>query len=447
MKIVVCGFGSAGYSAAMAIKRYDYKAEIIVIDPKENDLMHPCGLPYALEGVINQEHLVQNLNFHRFGITKIKGIAEKIFHHEKTVAISTLQGKKIESYDKLIIALGCRPFMPSIINLDRYMNSSIYTLTSTGDLDLIKERIKSAARCAIIGGGAIGIETAYALKAQNKDVTIIEMADQLLNGILDNDMAAFAENYLNEAGIKVIKNKKVTGVEGNELLKNIICDEESIPADMAVLAAGFKPELSLAENSGIEFSIDGIKTNEMLLTSAEDVYAAGDCIINYSVIDKKPISSRLATSAYKQGAVAAANALGGNEKYHGSAGTFVTRFGSFEIAGTGFNTAQAALRGYTPVSGKITSKIRPEYYPDNSDITVKIIFDKDTGLVLGAQCAGEEGVAERVNIVSMALEFGITIDALCRTELAYAPSVSEVYDPLFRAADFGLRRMKRDKIK
>ena len=213
---------------------------------------------------------------------------------------------------------------------------------------------------------------------------------------------------------------------------------------MAVLSAGFRPNVSLAENSGIEITGSGIKTNEMLLTSLDDIYAAGDCIINYSAIDGKPIASRLATSAYKQGSVAAVNALGGNEKYHGSAGTFVTKFGSFEVAGTGFNTNQAALRGYAPISGKITSKIRPEYYPDNSDITVKIIFDKNSGLILGAQAAGESGAAARINIISMAIEFGITIDALCRTELAYAPPVSEVYDPILRAADFGRRKMKRE---
>ncbi|MCL1833161.1 MAG: FAD-dependent oxidoreductase [Leptospirales bacterium] len=444
MKIVICGFGSAGYSAAMAVKRYDHKAEITVIDPKESDLIHPCGLPYALEGIVNDDDLSQNLNLHRSGITKIMGRAEKIFHHEKTIRVTTGEGEKIEPYDKVILALGCAPFIPDIINLDRYINSSIYTFTGIRDLSLIKERIKSAARCAVIGGGAIGIETAYALKKQNRDVAIIEMSDQLLAGILDSDIAALAENYLTEAGIKVIKGKRVTGVEGDELLKNIICGKESIPADMAVLSAGFRPNVSLAENSGIEITGSGIKTNEMLLTSLDDIYAAGDCIINYSAIDGKPIASRLATSAYKQGSVAAVNALGGNEKYHGSAGTFVTKFGSFEVAGTGFNTNQAALRGYAPISGKITSKIRPEYYPDNSDITVKIIFDKNSGLILGAQAAGESGAAARINIISMAIEFGITIDALCRTELAYAPPVSEVYDPILRAADFGRRKMKRE---
>jgi len=442
MKIVICGFGSAGYAAAMAIKRNDPGAAIIVVDPKESDLVHPCGLPYALEGIVQSELLSQNLNLQRSGITKIRGKGEVISCKEKILTISTSEGEKKESFDKLIIASGCTPFIPPVTNLDRHMNLSVFTLAGVRDLAFIRERMQNARKCVIIGGGAIGIETAYALKMQNKDVTILEMENQVLKGILDPDMASLCESYLESAGIKVMKEQKVTTLGGEECLKNVICSDANIPADMVIAAAGFRPDTSLARNSGIAESPAGIKTDDMLMTSAEDVYAAGDCIINSSAIDGKPIVSRLATSAYKQGTAAALNALGRKEKYHGSAGTFVTRIGTFEIAGTGFNTAFAAARGFEPVSGKITSKIKPDYYPGNSDITVKIIFDKNSGIILGAQCAGESGAAERVNIVSMAIEFGITLDELSRTELAYAPPVSEVYDPLLRAVDFGLRRMK-----
>jgi len=443
MKIVICGFGSAGYAAAMTIKRNDPKTEITVVDPKESDLVHPCGLPYALEGIVKNENLVQNLNLQRSGIIKIRGKCEMISHSEKTVSIATARVVKKEPYDKLIIASGCTPFIPAITNLDRYLNLSIFTLTGMRDLSFIQERMKTAQNCVIIGGGAIGIETAYALKMQNKNVTILEMENQLLKGILDPDMASLAENYLENAGIKVLKEKKVSGVAGDECMKSVACDDMSLPADLAIVAAGFRPEISLARNSGIDTAPGGIKTDEMLMTSVKDIYAAGDCIINSSSVDGKPVVSRLATSAYKQGTAAAVNALGGNERYRGSSGTFVTRIGSFEIAGTGFNTALAAERGFEPAAGKITSKIKPDYYPDNSDITVKIIFDRNSGIIVGGQCAGERGAAERVNIISMAIEFGITLDELCRTELAYAPPVSEVYDPLLRAADFGLRRMKR----
>ena len=442
MKIVICGFGSAGYAAAMAIKRNDPKADITVVDPKEFDLSHPCGLPYALEGLVDHQLLTQNLNLQRSGINKIRGRAEIISHHEKTLSISTTDCEIIESYDKLIIAAGCTPFIPRITNLDRFMNLSVFTLAGVRDLAFIHERMKTARKCVIIGGGAIGIETAYALKMQGKDVTILEMENQLLKGILDPDMSSLAENFLENAGIKVLKEKQVTGLGGDECLKTVICSDDTLQADMAVIAAGFRPEVSLAERSGIDASPAGIKTDDMLMTSAKDVYAAGDCIVNFSAIDGKPVVSRLATSAYKQGTAAAVNALGGSEKYRGSAGTFVTRIGSFEIAGTGFNTAFASARGFEPAAGKITSKIKPDYYPDNSDITVKIIFDKYSGIILGAQCAGERGAAERVIIISMAIEFGITLDELIRTEMAYAPPVSEVYDPLLRAADFGLRRMK-----
>jgi NADH oxidase (H2O2-forming) len=442
MKIVICGFGSAGYSAAMTVKRIDPKTEITIIDPKETDLVHPCGLPYALEGIVKNEDLVQNLNLSRSGIIKIRGKAVKISPDEKTVAVTTGSGTTAENYDKLIIATGCTPFIPPVTNLDRYMNLSVFTLAGLRDLSFIEERMKNAMKCVIIGGGAIGIETAYALKMQNREVTILEMENQLLKGILDPDMSMLFEKYLESAGIRIIKGNRVSGVDGKECLRSIICSDVTIPADMAVISTGFRPDTSLAMNSGIEYTPAGIKTDEMLMTSRKDVYAAGDCIINYSSVDGKPVVSRLATSAYKQGAAAAVNAMGGGEKYRGSAGTFVTKTGSFEIAGTGFNTDIAGERGFEPVAGKITSKIKPDYYPDNSDITVKIILDKYSGIILGAQCAGERGAAERVNIISMAIEFGITIDELSRLEMAYAPPVSEVYDPLLRAADFGLRRMK-----
>jgi len=442
MKIIICGFGSAGYSAAMAIKRNNSKTQITVVDPKETDLVHPCGLPYAIEGIVNNIDLLQDLDLHRSGINKIKGKGEKISYNEKIITIKTDNGLKTDSYDKLIIASGSTPIIPSITNIERYLNLSVFTMAGVHDLSFIQERIKTSQNCVIVGGGAIGIETAYAIRMNKKEVTIIEMENQLLKGIIDPDMSALAESYIESLGIRIIKEDTAICFEGDKCLNHVICSHASIAADMAIIAAGFRPEISLALNSDIKATTAGIKTDEMLKTSAPDIYAAGDCIMNYSSIDGKPITSRLATSAYKQGTAAAINAIGGEERYGGRTGTFVTKLGNFEIAGTGFNTAMAAERGFEPMAGKITSKINPEYYPGNASITVKIIFDKNTGIILGAQCAGERGAAERINIISMAIEFGITIDELGRVELAYAPPVSEVYDPLLRAADFGLRRMK-----
>ncbi len=441
MKIVICGFGSAGYAAAMAAKRIDPKTEITVIDLKEYDLFHPCGLPFALEGIVDYKLLTQNVELHRAGITRIRGRSENIYCEKRTLFYSTEEGGRHEVYDRLIITTGSAPVVPKIANLDNYLNLSIFTFTGFRDLLFIKERIKTAEKCVIIGGGAIGIETAHALKTLGINVTLIEGGSLLLGSVLDPDMSQLVEDALTRGGVTVIKNRPVNAVEGNESLKQVICDDVRFQADIAIIAAGSKPELSLAVNSRIETSNLGIKTDERLMTSAVDVYAAGDCIVNYSSIDGKPVVSRLATSAYKQGIIAASNALGGDRRYGGTTATFATRFGSFEVAATGFNTETASLRGFEPASAKITSKIRPEYYPDNSDVTVKIVYDKNTGIVLGAQCAGVRGAVERVNLVSMAVEFGLTIDEFDRIELGYVPSVSEVYDPLLRAADFGVRRL------
>ncbi len=443
MKIVICGFGSAGYAAAMSAKRTDPRSEIIIIDPKEKDILHPCGLPYALEGLVLPEDLVQDLNLQRGGIKRIKGKAKKILTDIKKVQYNTDGNSSDESYDSLIIATGNTPFIPPVPGINKFLGASVFTLTGISDLKGILYSSKSAKKFAVIGGGAIGIEAAFAMKKSGKDVTIVEMSEQLLPGILDPDIATLVENYLVSEGISLLKGKCVTALDGQNSLKNIICGDYHFDADLSIIATGFRPDLSLAENSGIDIFPSGINVDPFLRTSATSVYAAGDCIAGWSSIDGKPAASRLATSAYKQGIIAGLNSLGQENEYRGSASTFVTKTGQFEVAGTGFNTTTASSRGFEPVSGKITSKIRPEYYPDNHDITIKIIFDKNSGVILGAQCAGQEGAAWRINIISMAVEFGITLDELWRTELAYCPSVSEVNDPLLRAADIGLRRLKR----
>lgn len=443
MKIVICGFGSAGYAAAMSVKRIMNKAEIIVIDPKESDLMHPCGLPYALEGIVKPVDLDQDINMKRGGITKLKGSVKKIFTDSKEILYISDSAEVKENFDSLIIATGCTSIIPHVPGIDKLLGKSIFNLTNTGDLAKIIGGSENASRCVVIGGGAIGIETAFAMKRRGKIVTLIEMKDQLLQGILDPDISLLMENYLISQEISIKKESAVTSIEADENYHKVICGMDIIKSDITIIAAGFKPDISIAENSGIEFHNSGIKTDCFLRTSDPNIFAAGDCIASWSSIDGKGLSSRLATSAYKQGTIAGINVLGGSMEYRGTASTFVTRLGSFEIAGTGFNTDTAIQRGFEPVNGRITSKVRPEYYPDNADITVKIIFDKNSGLILGAQCAGSEGAASRINIISMAVEFGITIDELWRVELAYCPSVSEVYDPLLRAADIGLRRLKK----
>ncbi|MFA5519107.1 MAG: FAD-dependent oxidoreductase [Spirochaetota bacterium] len=443
MQLVICGFGSAGYSAMMTLKRLNPKAQITIVDPKKSDLVHPCGLPYALEGIVEKESLAHNIDLVRMGVLKKTGKCSDISPLSKTLKINTDTGVEEIKYDKLLISTGYKALMPPVENLEKHIDKSLFTLAGNGDLEKISSRLKNSSKAVVIGAGAIGLETAFALKKHLDEVTIIEKQNQILFNTLDPDMSAIVETFLVANGIKLIKGSSADRFNGEEKLLSVTCDSSEIEADLGVLASGFVPNIAAIKNSGIKTESQGIVVNRFLETSEKDIYAAGDCISGWWVIDGSPSKGKLATSAYKQGTVAAMNMMGKETDYKGSAGTFVTRIGNIEIAGTGFTFETAVQKGYKPVAGKITSHILPEYFPNNSQITIKIIFDGNTGKILGGQAIGEKGAAERINIISTAIEFNISIEELGRTELAYCPAVSEVYDPLLRAIDFGLRRMKK----
>ncbi|HPJ38898.1 MAG TPA: FAD-dependent oxidoreductase [Spirochaetota bacterium] len=442
-RIVIAGFGSAGYAALMAIKRNDPKAEITVIDPKERDLMHPCGIPYSLENIVEEEGLLQDIGLSRMNVQKVRARGLRIDTDNKIIFSEDGSDSFETPYDTAILATGYRPFIPPVPGLDRFMGNGVYTLASVKDLKMVRRYIGNKKTGIVVGGGAIGIEAAVALKEHCGTVTLIEMKDQLLPGVIDDDISKLLEENLKAHGINVLLSTAVDEFTGRDNFSGVSAGGASIAGDVCILAAGFRANTDLAENSGIECTPNGIVVDTTLRTSKDSVFAAGDCISAWSVIDGKTTGAKLATSAYKQGTVAGLNASGGAAGYRGTAGTFVTRAGNIEIAGTGYTTAIAREHGYDPVSGKIKSGILPEYFPGGTEITVKVLFDKTTGKLLGAQGAGERGAAERVNVISTAIEFDIPVTELPRIEMAYCPAVSEVYDPLLRAVDFGLRRMKR----
>lgn len=442
--IVIIGFGSAGYAALMSIKRIDPKASITVIDPKPHDLTHSCGLPYALEGMIDSVGLVQDIGLSRMKVIRIKESAVSIDTKKKVVLT---ENERI-SYDRAIIASGYRPVVPPIGGAADVLGRGLFTLTTQDDLQAIEGVLSGAASAVVVGAGAIGLETAVALSGRMSSVTVLEGKDQLLPGVLDGDMAKHVEAYLEETKVSRRTGAMVGGVltemrDDAPWFSGVTVGDEEIWGDMGILAVGFAPNSDIAERSGIECGKNGIMVNERLKTSSPDVFAAGDCIVPRSIIDDQEIYVRLATSAYKQGTVAGANAAGGDDTYRGTAGTFVTKIGELEVAGTGFSEAEAVHRGFDPVVGKIKMKVLPDYMGASADIALKVVGDPATGRALGAQAVGADGAAWRVNIVGMALEYGITLSDLTRLELAYCPAVSEVHDPLLRAVELCIRRMKR----
>jgi NADH oxidase (H2O2-forming) len=268
------------------------------------------------------------------------------------------------------------------------------------------------------------------------------MKPGVLPGVLDSDMAGIVEEYCRRLGINILCGAAVSEILGDGSFAGVYAGEEKIAAQLGILSTGFRAGTELADAVSMKTGRYGISVSPSMETSIAGIYAAGDCVEGWSVLDGKPVAAKLATSAYKQGIIAGASAAGEKAEYKGTAGTFVTKIGELEVAGTGFSTEMCGQRGFEAASGKIKTRYLPDYFPGGDEISVKVIADKNTGRILGGQAVGRSGAASRVNIISMAIEFGLSLEDLKRTELAYCPAVSEVEDPLFKAVDFCLRRMK-----
>lgn len=439
-KIVIIGFGAAAYAALMTLKRIGCRDDITIIDPKECDLFHPCGLPYAIEGIADALKLCQNIGFERMGVRKIRGSLHSVDKEARSLSIVSAGGECIIDYDTLLLSSGSVPVVPRIPGVERYINKGIFTLSSAEDLSKIEKMIIADRKCAVIGAGAIGLETAASLISRGCDVTVFEMCDSIMAGVLDSDMSSMLEETLSLHGMKIMKSSQVAAFNGEETLKSIRVDDTGYEAELCIIAAGRFPSLEYLP-SGIECdSRLGIITDDTMRTTDMNIFAAGDCAVIKSSIDGKPIPVKLATSSFNQGVTAAYQIAGRDSKFRGSAGTFVSMIGGIEIAATGFTSAVAAERGFDPVSVKISSAVRPDYMNPNDRITIKVIADRKSSRIIGGQAIGS-GASARINVVGSGIMMNSVIDDFESLEMAYCPAVSEVYDPLRRAVDGLKRRM------
>lgn len=426
MKIVIIGLGTAGFAASLTINKFQRDAEVIVID-KKGYLQHSCGMPFALEGKVKPEdlkHSIKNLN-----VKLIKGEAETIDPKEKIVTVN----KERISYDKLILATGSSPCVPDMGGVKN--NNKIITLHNLNDTEEIIKKSKTVKNIIIIGAGAIGLETANALRNKKKNITLIEALPQCFPKSLDKDMSQIVEEYLKKKGIKLLLNEKIKKIDKTQ----IIIENKKISYDMIIMATGVKPNTKLAESIGVKTSTFGILVNEKLETNINDVYAAGDCIQTNNLINNKPWPSLLANSAYKQGTIAGMNAIGKNLTYKGTLTTFVSVLDELEIAATGFNS-HFAKQNYNIIEAKAPMKSKPEWFDKDKELTLKITINKDNKKILGAQAIGFNA-SSKINILSAAIQAGFTIEDLSNVELAYCPAVSQAYDLIHLVAELALRKL------
>ncbi|MFH1588579.1 MAG: FAD-dependent oxidoreductase [Candidatus Diapherotrites archaeon] len=432
-RLVIAGLGSAGFASLLSAKKTDPKAEITVVDEKEFDLLHNCGLPYALEGILPLDDLKHDINAERMNVKIIREKALKIDVKERKVLTKSNQ---IE-FDALIISTGASALIPPIKGITEFSDKIhlVHNFRDTSKLDKLIEKNKQA---VVIGAGAIGLETAFALNKKGMKVKVIEGNESILNKSFDKEMALIAENYLKEKGIEILTGKKVEEIKEN----SVIAEGKEIKADLIILSTGIKPNTKLAEEAGIELGKKGIKVNEFLETSEKGIFAVGDVIEVPNLINGKKSCVGLANSAYLQGLTAGKNALGTKEKYPGTNFTFVTLLGEIEVASTGFNKEFAESQGIQVVEAKVKGKNKYDWFPDSKELTVKLVVEKKSRKIVGCQAIGKDAYV-RVNVVSTAIKAGMTIDELSKVELAYCPPLSEAYDVLLLTAELVKRKLER----
>ena len=445
-RIIVVGANAAGVEAASAARKKDRTAEITLFMLEKNAGYSRCGLPFVIGGVIPafRDLIVyppayfQMLKLNLRMETRVTAINTK----EKTVSIITKDGAtETLQYDSLVIATGADAFIPPIKGKEK---QGILTLRTLEDGERIDAAVKAGAKSAIImGAGLIGLETGVALIERGLKVTIVEMLPQILPQMLDADMAKQVQEHLEAKGMCILTGKTVEEFLGDEKVTAISAGGQRIEADLFISAFGVRANTKLAVDAGIPLGESrAIKTNARMETDVKDVYAVGDCAESPSILTHKPMCAQLGTIAVRQGKVAGANAAGDYSQFTGVLVSAVTRLFEIEAGATGLTEAAAARNRIEVVTGAISSKTKADYYPSAKPIKVKLVVEKESQRIVGAQIIGGEEVTQRVNALSFAIQKQMTVRELAKADTAYAPPLCETWEPMVLAAEMVLMKLR-----
>ncbi|MEM2878471.1 MAG: FAD-dependent oxidoreductase [Candidatus Hadarchaeales archaeon] len=433
------GSQSAGFTAASYAKVLNRGAEVTLIEKRPYGLYHPCGIPLAIRGDVDFKDLL-----HRSAPPGVKLIcgteAVEIDQESKKLRLREVSSGKesLISYDSLVVATGGKPVRPDIPGIDL---NGVYTLRTVEDGEAILRRLHLVKCAAVVGGGPVGVEVSFSLAKRGARVTVVEQMPHLLPSMLDPDMSDQIAKKLESEGIQVICGEAVSELVGKKEVTGVIAGRDEQPASLVVVAAGVKPEVSVAECSGIKVGrTGGIQVDDRMRTSAEDVFAAGECAETKNMITNKPVVSFLASTAMAMGRAAGINAAGGNAKFRGVLGSTVVSVGDLTAGATGLNLQSAEQAGFKVVSARVRVLDRP-IYSGGEHLLVKLLADSGSGKIVGGQIIGRNGVAEMVDLLSFAISSGAAVEDLRDYEHCYMPSISDLIGPLQVAADALIRKM------
>jgi NADH oxidase (H2O2-forming) len=445
-RIIVIGANAAGVDAASAARKKDRTAEITLVTEEKTPGYSRCGLPFVIGGqipsfkdlIVYPAAYFQMLKLNLKTETKATAINTK----EKVVTVVDKSGATGSlPYDSLVIATGADAFLPPIKGHEK---QGILSLRTLEDGEKILEAVQNGVKSAVImGAGLIGLETGVAFIERGLKVTVVEMLPQILPAMLDADMAKMVQERLEEKGMYILTGKRVEEFLGDDKVTGIMAGGEKIEADLFLSAFGVRANTKLAVDAGIPLGESrAIKTNGRMETAVKDVYAVGDCAESANSITYKPVCVQLGTVAVRHGKVAGANAAGAYSLFPGVLASAVTRLFETEAGVTGLTEAAAKRAGIEVVTGAISSKTKADYYPGALPVKVKLVVEKESQRLIGAQVVGGEEVTQRINALSFAIQKGMTVRELAKADTAYAPPLNETWDPMVLAAEMVLMRLR-----
>lgn len=435
-KIVIVGGVAGGATAAARLRRIDETAEIVMFEKGEYISFANCGLPYYIGEVIQNrdallvqtvEGMEKKFNFDIRNLTEVI----KINREEKTVTVKHVRTEEeyTETYDELILSPGARPIVPPIPGLNEANN--LFTLRNIPDTDRIKAWVdeKRPKKAVVVGGGFIGLEMAENLHHRGVEVTIVEMADQVM-APLDYEMAAIVHQHINEVGADLILNDGVKAIE-NDGKEIILTSGKRLDSDITILSIGVRPENELAIDAGLEVGErGGIIVNEFLQTNDPSIYAIGDAIEVKDYVQQSATMVPLAWPANRQGRIVADNILGKSVAYKGTLGTAIAKVFELTVASTGNNEKTLKRLGVPYEAVHIHPASHAGYYPGGFPVSLKLTFNPENGQIYGVQGVGKNGVDKRIDVIATAIKAGLTVYDLPELELAYAPPFSSAKDPV-----------------
>ena len=439
-RLIVIGGVAAGPKVASKAKRCDPDLEVVIYQEEGEVSYSGCGLPYYIGGVIPERKKLLIRTAEQFGLDGIQVLkrhrVENIDLQKREVSGLKLDSGQtfVDTFDRLVLATGSEVIRPKIPGMDL---GQVFFLHSIFDADVILPQVQSAAvkSVVVVGGGYIGLEMAEALSQLGKKVTIVELAPQIAT-LFDEDMAAVLRQYLEKKGLVILTSEGLRGLTGqNGKVTRVQTQKRELPADVVILSLGIRPRVELARKAGLKIGETGaIWVNERMETSAEGVYAAGDCAETTHRVTGKRVWIPLGSTANKQGRVAGINVCGGHETFPGVLGTGIFKAFDFHVAKTGLNMREAKREGLEPIQAIVRGYGRAHVLPGGKESVLKVIASRKTGRILGAQAVGEGPSDKFIDTVAMALQAKMTCSQLAEADLAYSPPFSPVLSPVIVAA-------------